>query len=343
MAKTSKGPKIPYALDANGELVHVDKVPNGDNCGCVCIECGKPMCAANEGKKNTHYFRHQGEGKEECFKAKEYVYHKMAIEILEEEKCIMAPSYKNFIPSGKMHFVTMKAEVRDAYKHRRPDVIGVTEDGTRICIEIFYSHKVEPDKLQEIVEEGVNCLEVDIRKQEMNRESLRKFLLESIEYRQWLNHPEYEKIYQEEEEKKRKQREEKQKAYQKLKSIAALATPKNYKSEEDIEDLARLSKVVPRPTVKELKEGPIKSYYDNIKSHDYFPLYREGTTVVVDKFLSYDKETIIVLHADSPWGRSRIPFHVSTIKIRDGQLDYKHIGIYSTEYEARGIIVSLKK
>ena len=118
---------------------------------------------------------------------------------------------------------------------------------------------------------------------------------------------------------------------------------KNYKSEEDIEDLARFSKVVPRPTVKELKEGPIKSYYDNIKSHDYFPLYREGTTVVVDKFLSYDKETIIVLRADSPWGRSRIPFHVSTIKIRDGQLDYKHIGIYSTEYEARGIIVSLKK
>ena len=211
MAKISKDPKIPYALDANGELVHVDSVPNGDDCGCVCIECGKPMCAANEGKKNTHYFRHQGGGKDECYKAKEYVYHKMAIEILEEEKCIMAPSYKYFIPSGKMHFVTMKAEVRDAYKHRRPDVIGVTEDGTRICIEIFYSHKVEPDKLQEIVEEGVNCLEIDIRKQEMNRESLRKFLLESIEYRQWLNHPEYEKIYQEEEEKLRKQREEKQK------------------------------------------------------------------------------------------------------------------------------------
>ena len=343
MAKISKDPKIPYALDANGELVHVDSVPNGDDCGCVCIECGKPMCAANEGKKNTHYFRHQGGGKDECYKAKEYVYHKMAIEILEEEKCIMAPSYKYFIPSGKMHFVTMKAEVRDAYKHRRPDVIGVTEDGTRICIEIFYSHKVEPDKLQEIVEEGVNCLEIDIRKQEMNRESLRKFLLESIEYRQWLNHPEYEKIYQEEEEKKRKQKEEKERARQKLKALGALATPKNYKSEEDIENLAKFSKVVPRPTVKELKEGPIKSYYDNIKSHDYFPLYREGTTVVVDKFLSYDKETIIVLHADSPWGRSRIPFHVSTIKIRDGQLDYKHIGIYSTEYEARGIIVSLKK
>ena len=32
---------LKYALNAKGELVHIDSVPNGNDCGCVCPACKK--------------------------------------------------------------------------------------------------------------------------------------------------------------------------------------------------------------------------------------------------------------------------------------------------------------
>ena len=40
---------LKYALNAKGELVHIDSVPNGNDCGCVCPACKKPLQAKNNG------------------------------------------------------------------------------------------------------------------------------------------------------------------------------------------------------------------------------------------------------------------------------------------------------
>lgn len=51
-------PKIDYAIDASGKLVHVDDVPNGLKCGCHCPCCNERLEAQNAGERKTHHFSH---------------------------------------------------------------------------------------------------------------------------------------------------------------------------------------------------------------------------------------------------------------------------------------------
>lgn len=51
-------PKIDYAIDASGKLVHVDDVPTGLNCGCHCPCCNERLEAKNAGKRRIHHFAH---------------------------------------------------------------------------------------------------------------------------------------------------------------------------------------------------------------------------------------------------------------------------------------------
>lgn len=40
---------LKYALNEKGELVHIDSVPNGNDCGCICPACNKPLQGKNNG------------------------------------------------------------------------------------------------------------------------------------------------------------------------------------------------------------------------------------------------------------------------------------------------------
>lgn len=50
---------LTYALDKEGNLKHIDDVPNGNGCGCICPACKQPLQARNEGSKRMHHFAHQ--------------------------------------------------------------------------------------------------------------------------------------------------------------------------------------------------------------------------------------------------------------------------------------------
>ena len=55
----AKSLKIPWGLQAaTGTIVHVDDVPNGNACGCVCPSCGAALQARNAGTKIAHHFAH---------------------------------------------------------------------------------------------------------------------------------------------------------------------------------------------------------------------------------------------------------------------------------------------
>lgn len=40
-----------YAVDSNGQLVNVDNVRTGNECGCFCPACKEPLMAKNQGLK----------------------------------------------------------------------------------------------------------------------------------------------------------------------------------------------------------------------------------------------------------------------------------------------------
>lgn len=47
------------AFDSDGALRHVNSVPNGAACGCVCPACRQPLVAKNGGAKLIHHFAHK--------------------------------------------------------------------------------------------------------------------------------------------------------------------------------------------------------------------------------------------------------------------------------------------
>ncbi len=51
--------RLTYALNQTGQLVSVDNVPVGNNCGCFCPACKEPLIAKNQGAKRKHHFAHR--------------------------------------------------------------------------------------------------------------------------------------------------------------------------------------------------------------------------------------------------------------------------------------------
>ena len=82
MRQAQNNNKIPYALNQDGVLVHVDSVPNGNNCGCICPACKKPLQARNAGLIKMHHFAHQSGV--ECPNAYETVMHLLAKEKIQK-------------------------------------------------------------------------------------------------------------------------------------------------------------------------------------------------------------------------------------------------------------------
>ena len=75
----------------------------------------------------------------------------------------------------------------------QPDIVGVTEDGIRWHIEIKNTSEVKDSKKAKIRESGINCLEIDVSGQSLDKDKLKAFLLDSAESRQWINNPFYDK------------------------------------------------------------------------------------------------------------------------------------------------------
>ena len=47
-----------WAQDASGRMVHVDSVPRGIQCGCICPYCKEPLVAKHGDIKEHHFVHH---------------------------------------------------------------------------------------------------------------------------------------------------------------------------------------------------------------------------------------------------------------------------------------------
>ncbi len=189
MKDNQKEPKLTYALDSSGKMVHISNVKRGLSCDCRCPKCNELLVAklGHEGGRQAHFAHHKGSN---CYGSYMSALHKLAEQIIEGEKAVMAPAYKS-IDKQKLSFEHVEVEQRVERKDLQPDIVGVTSNGLRWFIEIRNTHEVDEDKRAKLIESKITCLEIDVRDQTL--ENLKSFLLESTESREWINNPIYDK------------------------------------------------------------------------------------------------------------------------------------------------------
>lgn len=187
MTGNKNEPRLTYALDAFGKMVCIDSVERGLSCNCRCPKCNEPLVAklGHEGGRQAHF----AHGKDsDCHGSYMTALHKLAEQIIEEEKAVMAPEY-NEIAWQRLSFTQVEVEQRVERKDLQPDVVGITEDGLRWFIEIRNTHEVDEAKKAKLIESNITCLEIDVSKQTL--ENLKSFILESTENRKWINNLNY--------------------------------------------------------------------------------------------------------------------------------------------------------
>lgn len=182
-----KEPKLTYALDSSGKMVHIGSVKRGLSCNCRCPKCNEFLVAklGHDGGRQQHFAHRKGS---DCSGSYMTALHKLAEQIIEKEKAVMAPAYKN-ISKQKLSFKNVEVEQRVERKDLQPDIVGITSDGSRWFIEIRNTHEVDEAKRAKLIESNITCLEIDVREQTL--ENLKSFLLESAENREWINNPIY--------------------------------------------------------------------------------------------------------------------------------------------------------
>lgn len=187
MKGNPKEPQLTYALNALGKMVYIGSVERGLSCNCRCPKCNEPLVAklGHEGGRQAHFAHKNGS---DCHGSYMTALHKLAEQIIEEEKAVMTPAYKE-IGSQRLSFVQVEIEQRVERKDLQPDIVGVTEDGMRWIIEIRNTHEVDETKKAKLIESNITCLEIDVRDQTL--ENLKSFIIESAENREWINNPNY--------------------------------------------------------------------------------------------------------------------------------------------------------
>lgn len=153
-------------------LLHIDSVPNGSKCGCVCPNCKADLVAKNGGDETlpghkTHHFAHAN-GSEECGKGRMTALHIMAQNILKERKTILLPPYKtNYVNEEAQTKIFKEVLLEEFCKVEdialRPDCncISKNPEAPTLWVEIYCRHKVDDLKRTEIIHRKQYCIEVD--------------------------------------------------------------------------------------------------------------------------------------------------------------------------------------
>ena len=176
-----------WAEDANGKMVHVDSVPNGLECKCVCPNCRESLLARH-GESKEHGFAHHSENRKANLKiCYMVILYKLAEHILQTKKRIHVPSYYGIYEETDIEFTDVKVDSRYEREDKQPDVIGITKDNQQYLIEFTFQYKVQHKK--DINYHNLTCLEIDLSKQTL--ESLEEFLMKSSEDRKWVNNENY--------------------------------------------------------------------------------------------------------------------------------------------------------
>lgn len=201
---------IPFGL-RDGTLIHISEVDRGEDCNCVCPECDMAL-VAKKGFIRKHYFSHHPSTAHPstCGGGVESALHRYAKQIIAEAGYLAVPAFeislpppdfdlKVEIPAKRMTFARVVIEESMVFGHRRVDVVGHIPEG-RLLIEICVTHRVRGKKLQEVKVASEAMVEIELpwdslySKVSEGNGSLRQSILDSLDNKRWLFHPEGEDI-----------------------------------------------------------------------------------------------------------------------------------------------------
>ena len=189
-------PRLTYGKNQDGRLVHIETVPSGLACNCVCPECGAQLIA-RKGEKRQNHFAHANGA--DCAGARMTALHMLAQQIIEEEKQIRTPRFKDYYenPSKLIYFesVLLEQRIEKSEINRRPDCIGIIKNGDKqyeVWIEVKVKHAIDEDKKNDIIQLGAICMEIDLSyllKDNYTEKSIRKALFDEYDNKEWINYP----------------------------------------------------------------------------------------------------------------------------------------------------------
>ncbi|MGE3319853.1 MAG: hypothetical protein AB7I18_11220 [Candidatus Berkiella sp.] len=177
--------KLPFGINQNGTLVHINDVERGKKCGCICPGCKAPLKAA-KGSKIQHHFKH--DGIDECKGGLESAIHMAAKKIIKEKmqftipECILTASKKD--SKGKEYqdqeiiIANRKVEHFDSVEEEKelngiiPDIVAY-HGRRQLIIEICFRNKVDEQKLTKIRNLNLAAIEVDLS--DVKQENIKDF------------------------------------------------------------------------------------------------------------------------------------------------------------------------
>lgn len=182
---------IPYAFSRDtNDLKSIAEVANGKDCNCFCLTCGEDLVAKNKGNIKTPHFSHAVNSK--C-DSRETLLHFLTKHLFSTLTEIYIPRYESgWISYFKPQLIQFPAYLNtngyiesDGYysalgqkypmKNVRiektlgniiPDIMAtVTIDGIEyeFLIEIAVTHFIDNEKKQFILNNNLNCIEIDLR------------------------------------------------------------------------------------------------------------------------------------------------------------------------------------
>ena len=184
-----------FGLDQSSRLVFVSEVPRGLACQCRCVVCDEPLIA-RQGAVREHHFAHAS-GREPCDAGHESVLHLYAKQVIQDAGSLVVPMDEHvgailgmpLVQSPAVRLPLPRVEVEKALADVRPDLLGHTDLGVAVAIEVAYSSFCDMLKIDAFARLGLPVLEIDLRAftpEDFNPQAVKEAVLDSVAGKQWL-------------------------------------------------------------------------------------------------------------------------------------------------------------
>ena len=187
------GPKLTWAIGANGGPAHISEVERGLKCACTCPMCGSDL-VAKQGKVQEHHFAHAKGA--ECAHAVETALHLAAKDIIAKRGEIVLPAVEVQFPCStqgaviapERRYEIESVDVEEKLGSIIPDVIARIK-GRELLVEITVTHGVDDGKLKKIKELGLSCIEINLSdvQRNLSRDNLEKVVADETTHKRWLH------------------------------------------------------------------------------------------------------------------------------------------------------------